>query len=1301
MRRALFTVLGFVIFAIAGLAAVMLWYLLYTTDGARLVLRTASRALDGSASIALEIKSGCLAHGFDSEGPFVVEVPGTVRVSADSLSIRYSLRKYLLTGTLVVDTLKAPSLEVKLISDKNSRSEKENEQSASRPSDTPFRVDIPVKAVVRHIYADNFAYRSDVVDVLSEKTDLSASCGGDYAGVLSGKLDGVDVHLKYQGDGKSDPLPLVKSFGGDGIEPFDTIDLPLDTEIRNLSLKSARYHMDGFDTGIFDAYVDAGWKGHLLEVKRIGINHEWGHAGLSGKMDFSRYFGLDFKINYHGAMDKAARERFKGALAGLEGRGTIKGDLTDLSVSADNEAPGSLKASARINTLSGLFPFEAKASSDLLVWPLWMPASLAGSVSVFKPDLLNDRKISDAAAEFALIPDKTFGARVSSAEASLSGFLNGTLKTVFSGTISGYGLSSLKTRLEGSLVHFRPVLKNLSLDGRYMGSDIKAKLDGKDPDDIKELFSGNVSVSSEDPHKAVPLLTGKTWAQAHTRVRLDGDAGQLELSALKGAFKVKNLSPGFSAKKISVDQNWVEIDSLELKEGSSRLSLNGKVGKNSELAGRFELANLSQMLPALSGSADGRIMLDGDITSPQARVTATSPKIRLGTHEFSGVTLSASADIARNSVALTLLSDTVSLAPGLSPSRKCALDLNGSLKKHSAVMSCSGRNGGFLGLDGGLDAGTLRWSGRVNDFILESEFADTVSLVSPVPLELNLRTLEGSVGDASLRGNGVLELSKARFSPKSLGFEIAVKALNIAPFKKLLPEKWDLSGSADGRISVLGNPGLPRVKSDIEISNGRIALPDAVFAFSRFKFGVDGDRGGISFTTDAAIKRDGGNIVGTIHISDPRGVKRLSGSLKVDGFRLSRLRHLGGGFNDLDGTARSDLTFGGTLARPLIYGTAGVSGSAEPRYDIGRIDRFNFDLTANGHGGALRGTVYMNQGRIDFNGPLDWSEGARGSIALTSRGLTVFLLGYGECQADIDVMAKLDDVPMLTGNISIPTAEIMVNNFEDDAVFPSPDEVIVGSGGAQELIERQRKKVRTEGSVMDLTVALGSKVRVRAMGLKALAQGQVRLVKGSNDSEPRAQGQISLVDGHAELYGHRFLVSYAQSEFDGKITNPKIRAEVVADPSSIEDDVIAGVRVKGTVSDPSITLFSRPAMSQNEILSYLLYGHGLEKTPENPESSSSQLLLALGLGTTSGLMNSISDAFGMRNLQFGSSGSGENTQVGVQGYLTNRIMISYGYGVFSSVGEFRLRYELMRKLYAEFISSVDQAVDLVYSFDFN
>ena len=146
---------------------------------------------------------------------------------------------------------------------------------------------------------------------------------------------------------------------------------------------------------------------------------------------------------------------------------------------------------------------------------------------------------------------------------------------------------------------------------------------------------------------------------------------------------------------------------------------------------------------------------------------------------------------------------------------------------------------------------------------------------------------------------------------------------------------------------------------------------------------------------------------------------------------------------------------------------------------------------------------------------------------------------------------------------------------------------------------------------------------------------------------------------------------------------------------------MAGVRAKGRSDDLNITLFSMPAMSQNEILSYLLYGHGLEKSTVtgNSDNSSAQLLMTLGLGTTTGILNSVVGIFGMDGVQLGSSGTGDDTQVEVQTYLSNRIRLSYGYGVFNSVNEFKLRYEIMRRLYAEFISSLDQSIDLIYSFE--
>ena len=232
-----------------------------------------------------------------------------------------------------------------------------------------------------------------------------------------------------------------------------------------------------------------------------------------------------------------------------------------------------------------------------------------------------------------------------------------------------------------------------------------------------------------------------------------------------------------------------------------------------------------------------------------------------------------------------------------------------------------------------------------------------------------------------------------------------------------------------------------------------------------------------------------------------------------------------------------------------------------------------------------------------------------------------------------------------------------------------------------------------------MNVLLGDKIKVDAMGLKANAVGSVRVIKSTDSPIVQGQGKVSLVNGRVEVFGHKFIVNKADAIFKKNLFVPYLDAEVVVDQSTIEDDVTAGVYIKGNTGAPQIQLFSKPAMSQNEILSYLLYGHGLEKNQVNTDSSSAQLLLTLGMGTTTGVINSIVGIFGMDGVQLGSSGSGEDTQLEVQTYLTNRIRLSYGYGIYNSVNEFKIRYEIVRKLYAEFISAIDQSIDLIYNFE--
>lgn len=64
------------------------------------------------------------------------------------------------------------------------------------------------------------------------------------------------------------------------------------------------------------------------------------------------------------------------------------------------------------------------------------------------------------------------------------------------------------------------------------------------------------------------------------------------------------------------------------------------------------------------------------------------------------------------------------------------------------------------------------------------------------------------------------------------------------------------------------------------------------------------------------------------------------------------------------------------------------------------------------------------------------------------------------------------------------------------------------------------------------------------------------------------------------------------------------------------------------------------------------------------------------------------------------SGVGDKSQVVVSGKITNDLQVKYGVGIFNSLATLTLRYRLMPKLYLEAVSGVDQALDLLYQFEF-
>lgn len=79
-------------------------------------------------------------------------------------------------------------------------------------------------------------------------------------------------------------------------------------------------------------------------------------------------------------------------------------------------------------------------------------------------------------------------------------------------------------------------------------------------------------------------------------------------------------------------------------------------------------------------------------------------------------------------------------------------------------------------------------------------------------------------------------------------------------------------------------------------------------------------------------------------------------------------------------------------------------------------------------------------------------------------------------------------------------------------------------------------------------------------------------------------------------------------------------------------------------------------------------------------------------------MGKIGETFGVSNLALDTR-VGDSSVV-VSGYVLPGLQVKYGVGIFDSIATLTLRYRLMPKLYLEAVSGVDQALDLLYQFEF-
>jgi len=879
----------------------------------------------------------------------------------------------------------------------------------------------------------------------------------------------------------------------------------------------------------------------------------------------------------------------------------------------------------------------------------------------------------------------------------------------FNGKATDYALST-RANIKGQ--DLPPAV--LTLDGKGNVEQFKldrlrlAALQGNT--DLTALVDWSKAISWNSQLTLSGINTAKQWPEwpakldgkITTRGSLHGGSWQLQVPLLQldGNVKQNKVTARGTLSGNAAGQ-W-KIPGIDLTLGRNQLNVKGQLDEKSwNLDANIDAPRLDGALPGLGGTAKGLLKLRGNLQAPQLLADLTASGLQWQALRINRVKIDGdvrSSDQIQGQLAVRveqLKQDALDIS-------LLTLDAKGSEKQHQLQLKIDGKPvSGQLALQGSFDRQQQRWRGNLNNTRFDTPVGEW-RLTRAIALDYLNTAQKISIGPHCWQNpNAELCVPKTIEAGPSGQASVVLNRFDLAMIKPFLGPETALSGVFTGRADVSWKPGgaLPDAKVSLVGNGVKVvqqvqgnALP---IAFDRLNLNAGLSNGRAQ--ADWLIKlTNNGQFDGNVQVADPQVRRIISGNVNITNISLAMINPALMKGEKAAGMLNANLRLGGSAQKPLVYGRMAldkvdIDGHWMP-FDMtdGRLV-MNFD----GMTSTMEGLVSTTRGQLNLSGDADWRDINAWRARIAAKGDKLRVTVPPMIRIDVSPDLVFEATPQLfslNGSVDIPWARITVQELPESAVGVSSDEV---------MLDDQLKPIqpKTAGIPINsnLMIHVGNDVRLDAFGLKARLKGDLKVVQDKNGLG--LNGQIDIPSGRFHAYGQDLIVRKGQLMFSGPPDQPLLNIEAIRNPESTEDDVTAGVRVTGLADAPKLEVFSDPAKSQQEALSYLLRGQGLGSSGADGNAMTS-MLIGMGVAQSGQLVGKIGEAFGVSNLALDTQGVGDSSQVVVSGYVLPGLQVKYGVGIFDSLATLTLRYRLMPKLYLEAVSGLDQALDLLYQFEF-
>ncbi|MFU0921541.1 autotransporter assembly complex protein TamB [Kluyvera sichuanensis] len=1074
----------------------------------------------------------------------------------------------------------------------------------------------------------------------------------------------ADVAQKEVVEPKIDnPQPQEKPLGETMTELFSKpvlpemtdVHLPLNLNIESFSGEQLRITGDT-DLTVYKMLLKVSSIDGNMKLDALDVDSSQGTVNASGTAQLINDWPVDITLNSTLNIDPLKGEKVK-----LKVGGEVRKQL-ELGVNLSGPVDMNLRAQTQLAE-AGL-PFNLEINSKQLYWPF------TGEKQYQADDL--KLKLGGKMTDYTLS---------------------------FRTAVKGQGMPPADITIDAKGNERQVSLDKLTVAALEGKTELTALLDWQQA----ISWRGELALRGINTAKVAPDWPSKLDGLIKTNGSLYGGTWQMNVPEVKITGNVKQ-------NKVNVDgslrgnsyMQWT-IPGLHVALGNNTADVKGELGvKDLNLDANIDAPKLDNMLPGLGGTAKGLVKIRGTVEAPQLLADITARGLRW--QELSIAQVRVDGDVNSTDQIAGNLDVRVEriVQPGVNIGL-VHLAAKGNEKQHALQLQIQGEPvSGQLALSGSFDRKEERWKGALSNTRFQTPVGPW-SINRDIALDYRNLEQKISIGphcwvnpnaelcvpqtiDAGAAGHAIVNLNR----------------FDLAMLKPFMPEATQASGVFSGNADVTWDTtkeGLPQGKVTLSGRNVKVTqiVNDAPLpvAFDTLNLSADlhNNRAELGWLIRLT---NNGQLDGQVQVTDPQGRRNLGGNVNIRNFSLAMINPIFSRGEKAEGKLNANLRLGGDVQSPLLYGQMQLNGiDVDGNFMPFDMQPSQITMNFNGASSTLLGDIRTQQGQISLNGDADWRQIDNWRARIAAKGSRVRITVPPMVRLDVSPDVEFKATPSLftlDGNVDIPWARIVVKEVPESAVGVSSDEVMLNSNLQPEKTQSASIPINS-----NLNIHVGNNVRLDAFGLKARLTGDLKVAQDKQGLG--LNGQINIPEGRFHAYGQDLIVRKGELLFSGPPDQPLLNIEAIRNPDATENDVIAGVRVTGSADQPKAEVFSDPAMSQQEALSYLIRGQGLD-SGQSDSAAMTSMLIGMGVAQSGQVVGKIGETFGVSNLALDTQGVGDSSQVVVSGYVLPGLQVKYGVGIFDSLATLTLRYRLMPKLYLEAVSGVDQALDLLYQFEF-